>query len=96
MRAADVMESFDAVAQGLDLDESFVEFVSEKPVFAPQRVNGVGQWLMGRGHYLTPRAVLIGLRPKAFLDTEQRILASVSAGSTLERLKRETRRGHRR
>ena len=64
MRAADVMESFDAVAQGLDLDESFVEFVSEKPVFAPQRVNGVGQWLMGRGHYLTPRAVLIGLRPK--------------------------------
>jgi hypothetical protein len=34
---ADVMESFDAVAQGLDLDEFFVEFVSEKPVFAPQR-----------------------------------------------------------
>ena len=30
---ADVMESFDAVAQGLDLDKSFVEFISEKPVF---------------------------------------------------------------
>ena len=30
---SDVMESFDALAQGLDLDKSFVEFISEKPVF---------------------------------------------------------------
>jgi hypothetical protein len=53
---ADVMESFHAVAQGLDLDESLVEFVSEKPVFAPQRstTTTIADAQPGVGGGLTP------------------------------------------